>query len=164
MPGLSRRHVMPRKGKLFSRTRPPITPLGFSHPTFLPLSSLLFYTPQSIMFKLARGRPIAAAFRAATVSSSRCRTLGPYPGCVDGLLMRRMLSRSPPSSPVWPSSRSVTCPSTNTCPPVSSSRYVNRVPILPRSQDSVLLFDQARSLIRYTVWHWCSQGRGRSLP
>lgn len=114
------------------------------------------------MFKLARGRPIAAAFRAATVSSSRCRTLGPYPIFVDGLLMRRMLSRSPPSSLVSPSNRSVTCLSTSTCPPVSSSRYVNRVPI-PASVRGFYFFDRAGSLIMDTVWHRCSQGRGRSL-
>lgn len=44
---------------------------------------LLSFISSFIMFKLARGRPVAAALRAATVSSYNCRALGPCPFTVD---------------------------------------------------------------------------------
>lgn len=48
-------------------------------------------------------------------------------------------SRSSPCSPDWPSNRSGTSRSTSTCPPASSSRYVNRA-LIPRSRRRNLFF------------------------
>lgn len=69
---LPRRNAIPRK--LFSRTpsSPGLSPVHL-RPTFSHCP--IFFSPLFIMFKLARGRPIAAAFRAATVRYSRCRAI-----------------------------------------------------------------------------------------
>lgn len=39
------------------------------------------------MFKLARGRPVAAALKAATVRFLKCRAIGPCPVTVDMVLI-----------------------------------------------------------------------------
>lgn len=59
-------------------------------PPIVLFSSLHSYLPSFIMFKLARGRPIAAAFRAATVRYSRCRVIGPCPVTVDIVLIHHL--------------------------------------------------------------------------
>lgn len=83
-PGLPQRNIIPRKRESCS-PEPDINLSGPSlvHPCPSSPSSypLLSFITSFIMFKLARGRPVAAALRAATVRSYTCRAIGPRPYC-----------------------------------------------------------------------------------
>lgn len=75
--------VLPNPTINLPRAFSPVHTRPFLSSSFPLLSSLSCI----IMFKLARSRPIAAAFRAATVRSSRCRAIGPCPVTVDIVLI-----------------------------------------------------------------------------